>query len=320
MKAFKWFIVLCFILGVGFIAAAFVYGADLDEIIDIFDDSDQYSEVKTYTFNQQVDKLVIDVEERHIEFRYSDVSHVTIDYREHENDTWTFDVDDDVMIIEQEKTSRWRFLQFGFTPRMYKEVVVYLPLDTTYFFSVSTDVGDITLEFDTIINAEEVVLNSNTGSISLKNVNILDELIVSSDTGSIDLEDVTGDSLRVRLSTGDLDAKSFSFNTVDIETSTGDVHLESGIVQDDLSVSVSTGSIDIDLVSANDYNLVSSTGNVSLETDEVEKLYFDLRVSVGNITVYGASQGTSHVTQSSTTQTVLVKVRTSTGNITITTS
>lgn len=317
MKAFKWFIVLCFILGIGFISAAFVYGAGFDEVRDLFDDSDKYSEVKTYVFNESADKIVVDVEERHVDIIYSDVPFVTVEYREHENDTWTFDIDDDVVSIKQEKESRWRFINFGFTPQMYKEMIVYVPIGTTYYFSISTNVGKISLEFDTETIAQEVVVNSDTGSIHLKNLSVLDQIILSSDTGSIRIEDVVGSSLRVDLSTGSFHASDFTFDEVNIETSTGDVHVENGDITEDLVIDVSTGSIDIDFVKAGRYDLSSSTGNISLETDEQDVLYFDLKVSVGNITVFGSGQGTTHVTPSSTTHTVLVKARTSTGNIVI---
>ncbi len=317
MKAFKWFIMVCFILGIGFVVASFAYGANFNELRDLFDDSDQYSEVKSYNFSESATKIMIDVEERHIEFVYSDVSYVTVDYREHENDTWTFDLEGDTIEITQKKANRWRFINFGFTPKVYKEMTIFLPIGTEYAFDVSTNVGAITFDFDQTESVIELIANSDTGSIKINNVNVQGDFDLSSDTGSISLNDITGNKLSVDLSTGSCEVKNFMFNHVEVYTSTGDVLLENGEASLTVNAHVSTGSIEVNKVASNAFDLSSSTGDVLIITEQADSLYFDLKVSTGRIRVYGQNQGTTHVTQSSTTQTILLKVRTSTGNITI---
>src|SRR5690606_3429543 len=204
MKAIKWIVITCLMLGVLLFGLAFVYGATVDDFVGLFNDVDRYSEVKTYNFDASADEIMIDVEERHIEFIYSDFEFISVEYREHERDTWTFDLEADKVTITQKKDFIFQFINFSFAPDNYKRVKVYLPIGSEYEFDVSTNVGSIKLDFDSNVNITNLKLESNTGTITINHVTVAGLFDLSSDTGSIQLDQVIGKDLMVRLSTGHL--------------------------------------------------------------------------------------------------------------------
>jgi DUF4097 and DUF4098 domain-containing protein YvlB len=317
MKAIKWIIVTCLIIGVILFGIAFASGATFDDFWGMFDDSDKYSEVKTYHYDEAADQIEISVEDRFIEFIYSDVEFISVEYREHERDTWTFDLVDSKVTINQKKTYQWRLINFSFAPDSYKAMKVYLPEGSEYSFDVSTNVGSITLDFDTNVNVTSLKLDSNTGSIKLKNLTVSDVFEISNDTGSIQMNQITGDDLKVSLATGNLEINTFGFNSMDIDSSTGHLNLTNGAVSTSIKADLSTGSIEFNDVSAASYDLSTATGSIEISTDQVDQMYFDLNTSVGSITVKGINRGNTYITDSSDTHTVYVKIRTSTGSINI---
>lgn len=317
MKTIKWIVITCLVLGVLLFGIAFAYGATFDDFVGLFNDADRYSEVKTYDFDASADEIVIDVEERYIEFVYSDVEFISVEYREHERDQWTFNLEEGKVTITQKKDFILQFINFSFAPENYKAVKVYLPIGSEYAFDVSTNVGSIKLDFDSNVNVVDLKLESNTGAITINHVTVAGLFDLSSDTGSIEMDQVVGKDLMVRLATGHLQVSHFSFDSIDVDSSTGHFNLSTGAVSEEIKAHLSTGSIHISGVGAASFDLSSSTGSIEIDSDDIDEMYFDLNTSVGTVQVKGINQGNTYVTESSVVHTIFVKVRTNTGSINI---
>lgn len=328
--------VLFILLGVGiiFIMAAVVFLPDWNLFAGTFNDDRDYGEMLTYEEDEVVTGLKLELENRHIMVNYVESDKLTINYYAEENDTFTFDIVDDVIVMTHDFESFWlNIFSWNMVSRQYVTVTVNIP-DTWALESVDlkTMTGDIDMDFEVEKTYQNVRLYNRTGSMDISNVTAL-ELYAHTDTGDIDMSDisVSGD-YEVELSTGDMTLNRVSADTFSAKSSTGDIEL-TGITANDatvdnstgrisisdstftsLNADISTGRITLNHVISNSYMLESSTGDIVVTLATIDDYRFDLETDTGKIKINGNSQGEEY---QSLNGSIIFNANTNTGNITI---
>jgi len=327
---------LFILLGVGIILVmiAVIFSPDWDIFATTFGQDEDYGDLITYTEDEMITDLKLDLENRHIDINYVDQETLTIDYYKKENDTFTFSVVDGMLVVEHDFESFWlNIFSFNMVSRMYITVTVNIPntweLD---IIDLKTSTGDIDMVFDTVKSYDEVDLYNQTGSMHIENVSAT-TLIAHTSTGDIDMNDIIAtNSMKVTLSTGDISLINITTSDFEVSSSTGDIGLNQITAEDakidnstgkidisnstfeSLEADISTGKIELDQVVSNSYLLESSTGDIHVILSTLDDYKFDLETDTGKVRINGQSQGDEY---QSFTGTIDFVANTDTGNITI---
>jgi len=335
MKGLKILLVLIFVIGFGLVAAAFTMGLDFDKITDFINDDEAYGEEIIYDTTEVLDTINIKVDTRHVTFETHAGSNIRVRYHAHEDkDTWTITEAEGTLSIEQDEKPYWLIVWPKLTTRTLKTLYVSLPESASFDFNIETGTGDISFEMDQInthgdlvvvsgtgnLNIKNLDLNQlsislSTGSVSLVNLNIIHDLVADTNTGDINLTTVTAASVELDSNTGEIDIEELSADSLFASCDTGRIAIESSIILGEIILDSSTGSIEINSTTADGFDINSSTGDVSISVASLELYRLDLKTDVGVVRVDGINQGTTHIT---TTGSILIKVRVSTGAISIT--
>ncbi len=334
MKLFKGLLVLMFVAGFGLLVAAITMGLDLEAIEDYLNDDEAYGSEIIYDTTEMINRLEIEVDTRHIVFEKHAGSQIRIRYHAHEEkDTWTVTEADGTLFIEQDERHQWFSLWTKISSRSVRTLYIMLPDDLSLDLDLVTGTGDVAFEMDQVeqhgniviqsgtgnvrlekIDADVLDIQLNTGNISLVNVNIGQNLMAESNTGHIDLSIVTAVAVELDSNTGKIKIDGLSANSLSINCDTGDVNIKNTLIVLDIEVNSSTGNVDVSQTTAGGFDIDTSTGEVTITVDIISNYRYDLRTDVGVVKVGGISQGTTHITS---TGSVLIKVRVSTGAITI---
>lgn len=328
--------VLFILLGVGviFVMAAIIFVPEWSLVAGTFNSDRDYGEMITHEEDQVITGIKLELENRHIVVNYVDQDELTINYYAEENDTFTFDIVDDVFVMTHDFESFWlNIFSWNMVSREYVTVTVNIPETWTLeSVDLKTMTGDIDMDFDDEKTYQNVRLYNRTGSMDISNVTAL-ELYAHTDTGDIFMSDinVSGD-YEVELSTGDMTLNGVSANTFSAKSSTGDIELMDITANDatvdnstgrisisdstftSLNADISTGRITLNHVISNSYILESSTGDIVVTLSTIDDYRFDLETDTGKIKINGNSQGDEY---QSLNGSIIFSANTNTGNITI---
>jgi hypothetical protein len=334
MKLFKGLLVLMFVAGFGLFVAAITMGLNFEAIENYLNDDEAYGSQIIYDTTETIDQLDIEVDTRHIVFEKHTGSQIRIRYHEHvEKDTWTVLEEDGSLVIKQDERNLWFPIWPKMTSRSIRTLYIALPSDLSLDINIETGTGDVIIEMDQVehhgniqiksgtgnvklekIDFELLDIQLNTGNISLVNVNIDQNLMAESNTGNINLLSVTAVAVELDSNTGKIKIDGLNANSLIIQCDTGDIQIKNTIIVLNVEVDSSTGNVDISQTSASSFDIDTSTGEVTISVDLISNYRYDLKTDVGTVKVGGVNQGTTHITS---TGTVLIKVRVSTGTITI---
>jgi len=296
------------------VGIAMAVSGDTFGLFSALSDEDSYSDMLTWTAQETLETVRLDFDVRRVEVKLTDDPFVSVNYHAHEKDTWTFDQSGSVLEAKQTHKPSFTFFSFGMVPSEFRTVSLNLPRSSVHALEIKTDVGDIVLDCGETISLEHLGIDTDTGTITLNNVDVETGISADTSTGRVTMENVTTDDAVIDVSTGRVRLTDFTFGTLDIDNSTGDVILEDGEVTGSLSVDNSTGKIDITDVTASSYDLKTSTGDIVVALESYADVAMDLSTDVGRVRVFGDDQGKSHVVS---TGSILLKAEVSTGSITI---
>lgn len=328
--------VLFILLGVGiiFIMVSVIFLPEWNLVADTFNSDRDYGDMITYTEDEVITDLKLNLENRHISVNYVESDELTINYYAEENDTFEFDLVDGELIMTHDFESFWlNIFSWNMVSRTYVTVTVNIPetwvLDT---IDLKTMTGDIDMDFEDEKTYQYVRLYNETGSMDISNINAL-ELYAHTSTGDIDINDIdTTVDFTVTLSTGDMTLNRVNTDTFSAQSSTGDIELNDITANDaevdnstgrimisnseffTLNVDISTGRIELNNVISNSYLVESSTGDIFVTLPDLDDYRFDLETDTGKIMINGNSQGDEY---QSLTGTINFTASTNTGNITI---
>lgn len=333
MKFLVKLVLLIFFVGLILTAVAFFGGVNLANISDYFVDDEDYGDPIEFVMSEPIDTLNVELSDRNIVVTTTTGDDIIVTYHKHEKDTWSLSETGGTFTITQ-TTKPIFFNWFHFRAASYEVITVYIeiPADLVLDYSLDSDVGDI-VYIEGPENANDFYANSNTGEVRIENASLsqlivrmntgtitLSDLVIvgdidaKTDTGTIDLTNISADELLLDTDTGRVELNNVSANQVDAQSDTGRIEMSDSTILGLVNLSTSTGNVTITDSVATGFDLSSSTGSVRFTSATHLDLRYDLDTSVGNILVNGDDQGTKH---STSTGTILLKARVSTGNITV---
>ena len=333
MKTIKITLIVMFAIGLTMTLIGFGLGLDLAALPNLFNRDDEYGEPLTYTDDEAITKLVVDLSDRSIVVDFVDTETVAFIYREHEHDTWSFTNTDGTLTIRQTMRPFSSWFQLRRASESVLTTTLSIPKDWVMDIDLRSNVGKLDMRAEERYVIQQLEIDFKTGSVLLGNLTIDSANLVMA-TGSVTFEDITvaGD-LSILTSTGRITIKDTEASDVDLRTSTGRIELEH-VTADRLDaradtgrlmltnvhvdgqavLGTSTGDIIVKNTEASGFDITASTGSVDFYTSNPADYRFDLRTSVGSITVAGTSQGNRHET---TTGTIPLHITVSTGSIRI---
>ncbi len=333
MKFLIKLVLLIFFVGLILAVVAFFGGVNLGNLGDYFIDNEAYGDPIEYVSTTTIDTLNVELDTRNILISVTVGDEFIVTYHEHEKDTWSIDETDGTLTITQ-TTKPVFFNWFNFKTASSEVLTVYIeiPADLVLNYSLSSNVGFITyvdgpqLANEIYANSntgevqiEDVTMNSlmvrmNTGTITLSNLVITGDLDAKTDTGHIELDHLSADEIILDTDTGRVEMNAISAYQVDARSDTGRVEMNDSVILGLVDLSTSTGNVTVVDTVATGFDLSSSTGNVRFTSATSMDLRYDLETTTGSVSVNGDDQGSKH---STSTGTILLKVKVSTGNITV---
>lgn len=334
MKILKIVLLLIFVLGFGLVVAAFTMGFDLDAITDYMTDDEAYGDLVVYDTTESISLIQVDVDTRHVVILKHEGSHIRLRYHPHETkDTWIIGEEDGTLLISQDEKPQW-FVWFGkMASREVRTLYIDLPDLGSYDFDIETGTGDVLIEMASQethgdlriesgtgnvklenLSLEKLDVSLGTGNISLVSLNIANDIDASSNTGTVTVETVSAQRVTLDSNTGSIKIEGLIASLLDANCDTGFVRIKSSDINGSVTLQSSTGTITVTTTIATSFDLSSSTGDISVTVSDMSNYRLDLKTDVGTVRVGGIHQGTTHVT---TTGSILIKARVSTGNITV---
>ena len=155
----------------------------------------------------------------------------------------------------------------GFSFATQTKVVVTLPSDRTYSLVLDMDTGDITLK----------------GNANVKNLRL------STDTGDIDTENAVitcEGGMEIDVDTGDVELGTFTTKSLIIESDTGDINLKNGTASEKIELSTDTGDMEIEgLLTAKEIVIETDTGDCETDGGCLDADVIRLEADTGDIEV-----------------------------------
>ena len=259
----------------------------------------------------------ININTADIEFVYSSDSKQKIVCQEQEKVFHNVEVKDNTLNINASDSRIWYNHLFNFSLKKMK-ITIYSPRQEFNDVSIISSTGNISIPSDFTFNNMDIKLS--TGDTIIKS-NVKETLKVDISTGDMNIES-KAKKISLTSSTGDQILKNIAAEEIKLETTTGDIfldgkadviytktttgdHLLKNIVAKEIRSESTTG--DITYVECDSSSLIdvkTTTGEVNLSL--LSSKMFEISTSTGKINV-----------PSSTSNSPLCKVKTSTGNIKI---
>ena len=265
---------------------------------------------------EQFHNIEIDLDEADLEFVATTDGTRKVVCEERKKQYHEVKVEGDTLHIEGFNYTKWYEHIFSIGKSM--KVTVYAPAQLFNEANIDSSTGNITIPNDFTFSKLNVVLS--TGNMNINTI-VTDDASFVASTGNVNLEinavnldvktttgnikvkgQVTNDA-KVQASTGKVNLELKSHN-LDVTTSTGKINLTNTVVEDHLEIHASTGDVKLVDSDANTINIETSTGDVDavLLTGKT----FDVETNTGKVKRPESTPGAG-----------LCKVRTSTGDVTI---
>jgi DUF4097 and DUF4098 domain-containing protein YvlB len=194
-------------------------------------------------------------------------------------------------------------------------------------YDVSVSNGVLVVEVDNNrrwydFSFESVKINSHTGDVSLTSSS--DEVNIKLSTGNIKLENINIDNASLVTATGNHYLKNVvATNNVFIESSTGTITLNN-VDCKNLTAITDTGRVKLtDVIATGRFEISTETGGVTLEDSDASEM--NIETSTGSVKgtiltpkIFMARSDTGKINVPETTTGGICRIRTSTGNISIT--
>lgn|SRR5690554_3939894 len=260
MKKIKIISLIILTLGIVSLVLGISLGLKANEVKEFFTNGHKYNKVDQVLIDEEVNAIIINSDIRVINIISNDQENITIDYYKQEDETFEIDVLNNELIINQKQ--KQRLFSFTFTPEKYLTIDIKVPKQTKVKIDIKSSTGSVSLkEFivtDLNVNLdtgsikvedinvlENTTLKTSTGSIRLKNSNIINGKLNTS-TGSVYIDNVEATNVEVNLSTGDIKTTKLNAQLINLKTSTGSIKVEGLYNNHTLDLRTNTGSVKVD--------------------------------------------------------------------------
>lgn len=197
-----------------------------------------------------------------------------------------------------------------------------LELGKFYLFAITADEMDVKTDMGSLelvsTTAHKCKLGADMGHISVKD-SAFSKLKVKSDTGAVNIKYSKTDVLKISTDTGYISLEKTDANNTELKSDTGYIKLYSGNVGQ-VYAKTDTGLVKFDGTELNSLEAKSDTGSISAKLPGVRENYnFDLKNSLGIITVDGSNKGKSIFDNRYTDETgeIPIKMSVDTGKINV---
>lgn len=312
MKIFNRIIILIFIMGVILIGVAFSQGLELRNLGDFFIDDEAYGEKLEYVATTILDEIDINVDTRHIIVKESTTDEMTITYYAKEKDIVTInELNGKLSLVQKSQNEAFSWFSFKFGSYEVMSITIFVPSDMIINYTLSSDTGDIKY-IEGPSQAHNLMINADTGSIKLEDIE-MDALTIDNDTGSISLKslNVSG-NVKVSVDTGSIHTDYTEANALEIYTNTGSITITDSDIVGLMELETDTGSIYVAQSDAANYDFKIDTGSVEFANTTLPNISLDLQTDTGSIRVNGDSKGRDY---QSTNGPINLNIEVDTGSI-----
>lgn len=299
--------------------------------------SEKFEEV-THTVDGNFDHLLIATDIHNITLAPSSDQSCRIVGSESRNFKIEYEIEGNTLVVKAVDERQWYEYIGMFLGEA--EMTLYLPKTAYISLTAASDTGDIIIPesfsftgasmatstgaivFGAAVE-QELALASDTGSISVSKQK-LSRLDVEVSTGKITLENIEAENdVRAKASTGRVELHDIKCNSLNAEASTGSITLKNVIAENKIKVKASTGRVTLTSCLSNSLNIETSTGDVNLYASDAENIEID--TDTGNVEgsiltskIFTTETDTGRVRVPQSTEGGTCKIRTDTGDITIT--
>lgn len=291
-KLLKFFIIvgiLLTIIGGGLVAYGIVtHKFVTDTVTHTHDVEDEFNNIK-------IDEAVSDVT-----FIKSTDGKNKVECIEVEKYVHDVNVKDNTLIINSVDNFKWYENIFNWSFDTYK-VNVYLTETAFDNLDIKTSTGNVKVSDD--FTFEDVKIVVSTGDINLY-ASVNNNIKIETSTGDVSVNNSDCNEIGMVTSTGCVKLKTIRCEKLKVEVSTGDVALDDVIANNSIVIDTSTGCVEFKNIDAATIDIDTSTGDITgnVLTDKS----FDVDTSTGDTSYPKGTTGG------------LCKLRTSTGDITVT--
>ena len=244
-------------------------------------------DIREYTDESNIEKIVVNTDISDVSVGITDAEKIIITYGESKSIKINISVENGTLTIKEKGSANWfdmlSFIHFGNNEF---KVKILIPEKALGEISISSDTGDISLED---INVKgNIKLDTDTGDIFIKTKEAdsvsYDDINIKTDTGDVTLTDVKTANLNVKVDTGDINLTNTLVDDIlKINTSTGDVKVEKSDAGE-IEIKTSTGDIEASFLTEKVFVTSSSTGDIRVP-ESYQGGKCKLTTSTGDITV-----------------------------------
>lgn len=246
----------------------------------------QKIDIREYTDESNIEKIVVNTDISDVSVGITDAEKIIITYGESKSIKINISVENGTLKIKEKGSANWfdmlSFIHFGNNEF---KVKILIPEKALGEISISSDTGDISLED---INVKgNIKLDTDTGDIFIKTKEAdsvsYDDINIKTDTGDVTLTDVKAANLNVKVDTGNIKLNNTLVDDIlKINTSTGDVKVEKSDAEE-IEIKTSTGNIKASFLTEKVFVTSSSTGDIRVP-ESYQGGKCKLTTSTGDIT------------------------------------
>lgn len=295
-----------------FTAAMFTLNFDFSKL-----DNSEYI-TNTYEFNDGITYINVDVDTTHIKVLPAEDDIFKVVCKEKKNELHKVSVENNTLMIDSPDKIWFSFLTiFNFNQ---SEITLYIPEHFATSYTLQSE--DSTTQLYTSVY--QVSIDSDTGDITVEDVEYAKSINLTSDTGKISVSNTLVNRLNAETDTGDINLRKVTAaETLETDTDTGDTTIERCQCAE-ITAKASTGDITLrESEASHNINTKTSTGDITFINSDAENIY--AKASTGHITgsvltakTFKADSSTGKVSVPGTTGLGIFEAKTSTGDINIT--
>jgi len=301
---------------------ALILGIGMKFVFSDFRSSDPELSKMTYDVEETFDNISVNIHTAEISVIATDEQKVTVTtVGETEKLKYSVQVKDGTLCIDVIDTRAWYDHINIFSAE--RRISIYLPKGEYSTLTVKTNTGDVSVHDD--LSFESADVKSNTGDI-LWATDTKGELKFKTDTGDIKIENSHCKSFEVLTETGDMEINNLSCNAISITSDTGKVKLVGTRCEGNIRIQTDTGDITLEsTVSVGNMDITASTGDVRFNGCDADEIYVTTSTGdvMGNLLsdkIFICESSTGDIRVPSTESGGKCKIKTSTGDISITIS